>query len=255
MLVNRNSGTMNLICFPYAGGSKYSYGSFKSAAPKGINVVPIELPGRGDRFMEPLLVDINSMVEDLFDQLKGYIHKPYVLYGHSMGALLSWLTAKKIANANLPLPQQLIITGCEGPSVKDESEKLRSQLPPDEFIEELKILGGISHDILQDKSFLEFFEPILRTDFKAIEGYKYLKSAPLNIPVCVIYGSEEEITPEEASCWQEEFNLPVEVIQLPGDHFFIFKHEKKIMSIIENRISQRWYTTNMPRSFQERGTN
>lgn len=237
--MGRNFDTVNLMCFPYAGGSQYSYNSFKAVAPTGLNVIPIELPGRGDRVKESLLVDIESMVNDQFNQLKNYINRPYILYGHSMGAILCYLVAEKIASANLPLPQHLIVTGCEGPSAKEKNQKRRSHLPQDEFLGELKALGGLPHEILMDTSFLDFFEPILRTDFKAVEDYQYLKSAALNIPICVIYGSEEDFSFAEASAWQKESNFDVEVIELPGDHFFIFRHERQIMNIIEKKLKQQ----------------
>lgn len=228
----------NLICVPYAGGSKYSYLSFESIAPKGVNIIPIELPGRGGRLMESLLLDINSMVDDLFIQLRYYIHKPYIIHGHSMGALLGYLLVRKIAEQDLPLPFHLIVTGCEGPSVKDNNKKFRSSLPTDKFIEELKILGGMADEVFEDISFLTFFEPILRADFKAIEDHKYLKGNALDVPICVLFGSEEDFSLTEALSWQEESNFQVEVIQFSGDHFFIFNHEKQIMDIIEKKIKQ-----------------
>ncbi|MBB6131822.1 thioesterase II family protein [Mucilaginibacter lappiensis] len=234
--MNRNYNNINLICFPYAGGSKYSYLSLESIAPPNIKFIPIEPPGRGDRLMEPLLLDINSMVEDLFNQIIVHIDKPYVIFGHSMGALLGYLVAKKIEENNFPLPQRLIVTGCEGPSVKDENKKLRSTLPPDKFIEELKILGGIPNEVFEDASFINFFEPILRADFKAIEDYKYLKRSSLNVPFTVLFGSDEDFSFEEAFSWQDESNFEVDVIQLPGDHFFIFKHEKQIIDLIQKKM-------------------
>jgi len=234
----KNPSDVNLICFPYAGGSKYSYLSFESIAPKGVNVIPIELPGRGERLLEPLLFDVNSMVDDLFVQLQDLIHKPYVIFGHSMGALLGFLVVKKITENSLSLPLHLIVSGLEGPSVKDERKKNRASLPADEFIEELKILGGISNEIFEDISFLSFFEPILRADFKAIEQHKYSKGNALDIPICVLFGSEEEFSLTEALFWQEESNFEVEVIQFSGDHFFIFEHKKQIMDIIKKRLAK-----------------
>lgn len=237
--MDTNLTDINLICVPYAGGSRYSYSSFESIAPKGINIIPVELPGRGARIMEPLLFDVNAMVDDLFIQLKPHIYKPYAIHGHSMGAILGYLVVKKIAAKNaIPLPQYLIVTGCEGPSVKDNKKKIRSNLPTDKFIDELRILGGIADEVFDDISFLTFFEPILRADFKAIEDYEYLKSDALNVPICVLFGSQEEFSLKDALFWQEESNFELEVMEFPGGHFFIFKHTKQIMDIIQKKIKQ-----------------
>ena len=237
--MDKNRDKVSLICFPYAGGSRYSYGVFESVAPRKFNILPLELPGRGDRIGEPLLTEINSMVDDLFRQIRSRIDEPYIIYGHSMGAILAYLVIKKISQYNLPLPRHLFISGCEGPSaVKHKKQKLRSHLPPDEFIEELKGLGGVPEDILKDESFIRFFEPILRADLKAIEGYEHRESIPFNIPVAVLYGSEEDLTFEDVYAWQEESITEVEVIKFSGNHFFIFKHKKEIMDIIERMVGQ-----------------
>jgi len=196
----------------------------------------MELPGRGDRLLEPLLLDVNSMVDDLFIRLKDNINKPYIIYGHSMGAILSYLVVKKLEENNFPLPLHLIITGCEGPSAKNEKQTIRSQLSNDDLIEELKTLGGIPDEVFEDISFHNFFAPILRADFKAVEDYQYLKGDPLNVPICVLFGEEEDFSLTEALLWKEESNCEVEVIQFPGDHFFIFKHQKQIMNIIQKKI-------------------
>ena len=236
--VKKHSDEVNLICFPYAGGSKYSYRSFEAVIPRGINLIPLELPGRGDRVNERLLIDINAMVEDLLGQMNRYTNKPYILYGHSMGGILAYLVAKRISNDNIHLPECLVITGCEGPSVKNDAQKARSLLPSVEFFEELKTLGGIPDEILKDEGIREFFEPILRADLKAIEGFKYRKSIRLNVPICIIFGVEEDISLEEASSWVDESNSRVEIFQFPGDHFFIFKYEKKLMEVIEKKFNE-----------------
>jgi surfactin synthase thioesterase subunit len=204
--------------------------------------MPIELPGRGERLDEPLLVDIHLMAEDVFNQIKKNLYKPYIFFGHSMGGILSYLVAKRIKESGLPLPLHLLVTGCEGPSADNTNKKLRSQLPRDKFIEELKELGGVPQDVLQNESFLVFFEPILRADFRSKETYVYKETDPLDLPITVMYGSDEDITVAGASAWQKESTVPIEMFELQGDHFFIFNNEKYIMEMILKKIAQRGYS-------------
>src|SRR5206468_3788359 len=106
---------------PYAGGSQYSYSGFTGAAKRnGINIIPIEVPGRGSRINEPLLVNISDMVNDIFDQVKDHLKAPYGIYGHSMGTILGYLLTRKIVNENLNKPCHLFFSGSGGPSVKDQ---------------------------------------------------------------------------------------------------------------------------------------
>jgi surfactin synthase thioesterase subunit len=238
-MTGHNRDKINLICFPYAGGSRYSYTSFETAGRGKVNIMPFELPGRGDRMEEPLLTDIHAMADDLFRQIRTSIMEPYMLYGHSLGAILAYLVTNKIAQHQLPLPRYVFVSGSEGPSiVRQKKLKLRSTLPPNEFIKELKSLGGVPEAVLQDESFLNFFEPVIRADVKAIESYQYQKNRPIKVPVCAFYGTEEDLLAEDVYAWQDESPFTIEVIPFPGDHFFIFKHNKEIIHIIEGMVSK-----------------
>jgi surfactin synthase thioesterase subunit len=90
--------------------------------------------------------------------------------------------------------------------------------------------------LLDDPDAMEFFEPILRADFQAFETYCYEQSDPLDIPIWVAIGTDEEATYEKAIAWQFETKREVEVVQFPGNHFFIFEHEREIVEIIANKL-------------------
>lgn len=227
---------INIVCFPFAGGSRYSFSPFQSQLTPHLRLITYELPGRGDRMSEPFLLTIESMVEDLFLQTIKNIREPFIFYGHSMGGLLSYLVARKLSEHNLPLPKILFVSGCEGPSVNKNKIKLRSDLNREDFLRELKILGGVSDEILKDESFVDFFEPILRADLKAIERYEHDIKPPFNIPICAIYGSEEDLSFEEVSSWQQESSVQIDIFRLPGDHFFIFSNPEEVINIVRNKI-------------------
>ena len=106
-----------------------------------INIIPLELPGRGKRISEPLLSDIQSMTDDLFLQIKTSIMSPYAFYGHSLGALLGYLLVKRILDEKLPPPLHLFFSGRAGPSVQDKDKDIYA-LPKKEFIQKLKEYDG-----------------------------------------------------------------------------------------------------------------
>jgi surfactin synthase thioesterase subunit len=226
---------INVIFLPFAGGSKYSYNGFVECAPDLINVVIVDLPGRGTRYHEPLLTDIERLVDDVYEQIRGYLDQPYAIYGHSMGTLLGYLLTRKLERENHALPLHLFFTGCVGPSLIAQ-RKLRHRLPKKEFLQELQELGGSPDEILRNEKLMEFFEPILRADFQAIETYVYQRQAPLDVPITVLLGTEDVATPEDGGSWQTETRYPVEVRKLPGKHFFIFDHQPEIMNLVVNKL-------------------
>jgi len=213
-----------IIAFSFAGGNKYSYNNL---FPVDYHVSLLEYPGRGVRVKEELITEIESLVDDLFFIIQEEITSfdNYIIYGHSMGALIGFLVCKKIEIFNLKRPDKLIVSGKKAPIFL--RDKLFSNLPNKDFWNEVSKLGGIPEELSNHPELLEYFIPILKADFKCVENYQYDKNAPkLTIPIDVFYGSDEEITKAEAEAWQEETTANVNVTELTGNHFFIFEHKE-----------------------------
>jgi len=227
---------IKMICLPFAGGSKYSYYRYVRLAPEWLEVIPVDLPGRGSRLSKPLLTDIHAIVDDILVQIRPHIDSPYILYGHSMGALTTLLLTRKMRDEGLPLPLHLFVTGHAGPSACTD-RVVRHDLPEKELLTELNALDGMPAEIMEDEALLNFFLPVIRADFKAIETYRYQKAEKLDIAITCVIGTEENISLEDARAWQRETAAPVDVRQLPGKHFFIFQHDKAIIQLIGKMIA------------------
>jgi surfactin synthase thioesterase subunit len=225
----------NLFIFPFAGGSKYSYQGHFTSPHASLQIQPIEFPGRGGRIKEALLSNINLIVDDVFEKIRDKLDIPYAFYGHSMGALAAYLLAKKIVDANLPQPHYLFVSGRGGPSAPSRKQP-KYLLPTGEFKKELKNLGGIPDDILTDDMMMDFFEPILRADFQAVECFQYQHTTSFDIPILIMIGENEDITIEEAHAWQKETTAPIEIIAFKGGHFFIFDSAEEIMRHVYQKI-------------------
>jgi surfactin synthase thioesterase subunit len=226
----------NLFCFPFAGGSKYSYNPFLPFVPGHVAAIPVELPGRGGRFREALQTDLDCIVDDAFRQIGPHLHQPYALYGHSMGTVVAYLLARKIIRAGAPKPVHLFVTGRGGPSIV-EKEPPKHLLPKAEFRDKLRTIGGSPDAVLADESMFNFFEPILRADFKALHAYRHQPAEPIDVPITVIIGAEEQVTYQDAQAWQRETTRPVVVKRMPGKHFFIFDYPEEIMKLVGAKLS------------------
>jgi surfactin synthase thioesterase subunit len=236
---------MKILFFPFAGGSSYSYVPFSKALQGRQEITAIELPGRGRRIAEPLLNSMDALVEDVLVHHEQSLHAPYAIFGHSMGALLGFLFAHKVMDAGLRPPAHLFLSGRGGPSL-ERQYKMRHQMPREQFIRELIQIGGISEEVASNEEILSFAEPILRADFTACETYIHQKRAPLDIPISVMVGREEETSLENVMYWQRESLHKVKVYPFPGDHFFLFRHVAEIGNILtatlqnqEQRLGRR----------------
>jgi surfactin synthase thioesterase subunit len=229
--------SIKLFCFPFAGGNKYVYREFEKAAPPFLTLHPLEYPGRGSRSGESLLDDIDSLVTDCYKKIVEDIQQAdYSFFGHSMGGLLAFLVARKIMEEGHRPPRHLFITGTSGPSAPSREEKRRHLLSRCEFIEELIKMNGRAADALRDAELFDYLEPIIRSDFKASESYVHKEGEPLNIPMTVITGIQEEMTTEDIELWQKESNLPVEFRRMPGDHFFILDYPEQLITLFSRKL-------------------
>lgn len=227
--------SITLFCLPYAGGSKYSLFFLRKVLPPTINCHFLEYGGRGSRIKEEFAENILGIVDDVYEQIVPRLDSPYALYGHSMGAKVAYLLAQRIRKEGKRAPLHLFISGTDAPSVPYK-KPFRHLLPKDEFLIAIQEIGGMPDEVLQHKELLEYFEPILRADFRASETYEHEAHKPLKIPITVMVGDKEEMEEADILEWQSETVLPIRLYKFPGNHFFIFKHEKEIGKIIESTL-------------------
>ena len=53
---------MRLFCLPYAGGAASIFYTWAKRFAAGVQLCPIELPGRGTRLQEPLRTSLDGLV-------------------------------------------------------------------------------------------------------------------------------------------------------------------------------------------------
>jgi surfactin synthase thioesterase subunit len=225
---------INLFCLPFAGGSKYSYNDFVHDPPPAVNFIPLDLPGRGARVREGHLRDIGLMTDDVYRQIRSYGNMPYAIFGHSMGALLGYLTTIKISKENHDPPIHLFCSGMQAPSTRKKSSD--HLLSNDELIKKISALGGMPPEFLSNKYLIDFFVPILRSDFTAIDTYTYEWAGKQFFPLTVFSGTEEKFSNSDLFAWQQETEMPIEVRRFSGNHFFLFEHKAELMHIINDRL-------------------
>jgi len=231
-----------IIAIPFAGGNKYSFNKIEKHISPYFDWVTLELPGRGDRFKEPLLDNIHDMIDDLFVRIKQHIITgEYILLGHSMGCLLGYELMKKIRKNDLKLPVHTFFLGRGAPRHNRFKNK-KSTLPQELFWEEIKKMGGMPDDFFKQKDLLEFFYPILKNDFKAIENYSYFKmEKPFSVPMHIIMGEEEigegeKTSLEDMKDWMHETDTTCNFDIVKGNHFFFNENSHSIAQKIMDTI-------------------
>ena len=187
--------TINLFCFPYAGGSSSIYSKLKHFADKNIKVTPVELAGRGQRISEPLNKNMAEVINDVYDKISTSVgEQPFVLFGHSMGSSIVLELAQKILKNKKVEPLHLFISG-RCPPILYKNCKKTYDLPDEAFIHEVYELGGTPKEVFENRELRNIFLPILRSDYKLIEEYNYIeKDEKLSCDITVFDGKEDKMT-------------------------------------------------------------
>lgn len=227
---------MRVVFLHHAGGDKYSWRRYNDALPASIEKIYLELPGRGDRFSEPLLDDTDSMIEDLLKQVFPYLNEPYILVGKSMGALHTYLLLHKILQSNLPLPIHVFLGSRKAPDAYSSHIKI-ARLSSAEFWKGVEAYGGVPAALLQHKELMALYEPILRADFQSLESYEYQAAYQLPVSATIMVGREDSIQLKEVLTWKNCFSESVDFLELSGTHFFMHEQAYQISQMIEEKFS------------------
>jgi external thioesterase TEII len=208
-----------LFTIHFAGGNAYSLNFLTDHLKANFEIHVLELPGRGKRMAEDLIEDHEEAVKDVYTQISSKLTRDqFMIYGHSMGANLAFHVTQLLEKEG-KFPLQIILTGNPGPNVPRKENW--HHLPTTEFFDKLKILGGVPDEFFQSEELMEFFEPIIRTDFKLSEMSNETSCKDsIKSPLLAIMGSEEELA-DHVGNWENYTSGKCETMLLDGDHFFI----------------------------------
>lgn len=233
----KHSTDRRLICFPYAGGSSHIFRRWQETLRQHVEVVAVELPGRGRRIMERLYYDLPELVNELMISILPFLDKPYYFFGHSMGALIAFEMTQALRKNLLPEPEHIFVSAHPAPNMH-KSEPLMHKLPEDEFIKKLKEMNGMPDEVLCNRELMELMMPILRADFTLCETYKYKPGLKADCPITAFGGlADDGIRLDELEAWAEMTNSSFELNLLPGDHFYITKSEPMLLKVLSEKLT------------------
>jgi medium-chain acyl-[acyl-carrier-protein] hydrolase len=240
--IPKTGAPLRLFCFPYAGAGPSIYREWGRNLHFDIDIVPVQLPGRESRSTELPYSSIQELVPAVVEGLSPYTNVPFALFGHSMGALVAFETARLLIQRGHRSPEHLIVSGGRGPQEKSPRPPIHL-LPDDEFIEELKSYSGTPDELLQCTDLIRHFLPLLRADFTACETYVYAARKRLDIPITV-YGALEDLYTSHSDLqgWVGETSQPCRIRMFPGGHFFLRDHPNDVLKALEKDLSRHGVT-------------
>jgi len=230
---------MKVFAIPFGGGSANYYKPWQPMIDKRIELIPLELSGRGNRMFEPLDKSLSHIVDDVYGQIQDRISDvPYALFGHSMGALISFELAQVIRQKQQPLPRHIFLSGINSPRTLHPDDKAIHLLDGDDFKKEILEMGGTGKEIFEHSELVDILVPVLKNDLRNVYEYqkKTLQYPPLTCNFSVLYGTEDRFPQEQVRGWSSYTTGACEFYVFTGNHFFINEHTSKVISIINETL-------------------
>jgi len=226
----------DLFLLPFAGGSSLIYERWHFQEP--ILAVPLDYKGHGYRMREPLCDSFEETVSDIAEQIRlKHSGNDISLFGHSMGGLVAWDTANRLADEGLPV-RNVIISACLPPH-RFREEKY-AMMATDEWLATfLARYGRIRPEKMETDFFRNRLYPAIQNDYRLISIHRHEEIRKRPFPLACFYGQQDELMPKEG---MEEWEAYTEsrfcLKAFRGSHFYIEdeRSRKEVITAIESFI-------------------
>ncbi len=228
---------VKLFFFPYAGGSATMiYKKWEKYLSPEIEIIPVELAGRGKRIKDSLYRNFNEAIDDIFQQVVDSIdNQNYAFFGHSMGALIAYEIGQRIIKKNLKMPEHLFFSGKEAPHISKKN--LIHHLPEEQFKQEIINLAGIPDEVISNKDLMNYFMPIIKADYTLFELYQYDENnVAFDTDISILWGKEDEGNMLSVVDWERYSTTQCNFFLFNGGHFFLNEETENICKVINKAL-------------------
>jgi acyl transferase domain-containing protein/surfactin synthase thioesterase subunit len=244
---------VRLVCFNFAGGGAATYRSWLKLLTPSTELIAIEPPGRGGRINEPPVRTLDAFVDGLLPELRRYLDRPCVFFGHCFGALTLFHVAHRLIHDGFVELAHLFVSGSRPPHRVSAhgrfEEDLLNSLLDDQGFDPLRpiyeqrddTLARIlrrfniwaTDEFLAQPTLRSLLLPAIRADFEIAARYRYLAEPPWEVPVTCFTGLDDPyVTREDASEWSRYTNSDFQLHLRKGNHFLIVEDREFIVRTI-----------------------
>jgi acyl transferase domain-containing protein/surfactin synthase thioesterase subunit len=253
----RAAPRLRLFCFPFAGGGSAVYRTWAQFIDPAIEVVAIEPPGRLGRITETPVADMKQFVEQLVPAMQDLLDQPFAFFGHCLGALTMYETARHLIRTTPARPSHLFVSGARPPDrIADQGgferrvmhdllklAEFRISLPgyaqPDDVFAELIRHFNIraTEELLRHPKLRQLILPVVRAEFQMATNYRFVREPPWEIPItCFAAKGDPYVSREHALGWGRFTNSRLQVHIREGAHFAVVDDVAFIHDVINREL-------------------
>ncbi|WP_326654660.1 MULTISPECIES: alpha/beta fold hydrolase [unclassified Streptomyces] len=221
---------VRIHCFAHAGAGVSSFYSWTESLGPDVRAQPMLLPGREGRRGEPRVTGREALLADLAGLFADPEPGPYVLYGHSLGAMIAYTLTRALHEAGLPGPALLAVGACPPPDAASGLSDACAA-PDEELLRLLEEVDGVPEGAAPGGFWYRAVMPVLRDDLALASSLrtaarKPVVGGPLSVPLLVVSGADDPLAqPETMAGWRRWTEGRVVTRTVPGGHFFVRDRE------------------------------
>ena len=219
-----------LFGFPGAGAGVHVFRIWKEKLGNAIDFQEIAY---NKTYGSSYLENIKDAAERSATQVLSYNANEDEIYffGHCMGAIVAYETAKLLATRNGIFIRGLFISAFTSPDCPIEDGI--SHLDDLSFAKEIQSHGTFPEEFFINPSILKLFLPRIKADYKMIESYCDKDHYALNCPIAGFFGQDDgSVPPESIRGWAGYTTREFLKFYFPGDHYFYYDHQEEIIERI-----------------------
>ena len=230
-----------LICIPYGVKGASLFAAWAKEIPDSVDVCPVQFPGKENRIHERPIGDLDEALNALEAALDGLLDRPFAIYGHSVGALVAYRLAHRLARRHGDLLRHLFVGAYTAPSIVPNPVHHRVMESFKAFgfdhIPEIEELATVPKERQRDyERFIEnqfgievdsamrnAVKPVGYSDFRLVHTYTHDPAEePMAVPITAFHGKEDTfVTEDEMRAWEGLTAGAFDLTVLRGDHFFL----------------------------------
>ncbi|MFJ8495453.1 thioesterase II family protein [Streptomyces sp. NPDC094038] len=225
-----------LVCLPFAGAGASFFRPW-SQLNESLHILPLRLPGRERLIDAAPYREVGEATEGLFQDLVEQLGETHrvAFFGHSLGAVLAYELAHRVAAAPDLELLRLFVSGSPEPCTR--RPRRATGLPDDEFLARVSEFAGYSHEALNDPEMRELILPTLRADVELHESYTPSTEQPLDAPVTSIRGTDDTLVDSDAAAgWAKVAGQDFEYVEIPGGHMYLTDHTPALLRLIVSSL-------------------
>lgn len=236
----RPAARARLLVLPPAGAGARVYQPWHPLVPEWLEMWSVCPPGREARIGEPPVESLDEYVEGVLEALAELPPLPIAVFGHSMGAYVTWQLAHRIEGEEGARLLQIFVSGHRAPTA-----------PPDrppahlESLEGLhglvrKVWGGLPPVVEDDPETLTHVLTLLRADLRALETHPLTDRGPVDAPIAVLSGADDlSVSIRGLEGWQKESRSEVVFRSYPGGHQYLEEAWPDVARFVVARVRGR----------------